>query len=67
MDWEEVSRDENHVMQRISIDQLGGTERELKPSTGFLYAYAMRQGSSDAGFTWVMTMAFVPGTVAAAP
>lgn len=54
MTWEEVSRTENEVLSRTVVEG------------GWLYRYMQRQGDLHGGFTWSISLAFVP-TPPAAP
>lgn len=48
MSWQEVFRSENEVLSRsVTAD-------------GWIYRYMMRQGDLHGGFTWTVSICFVP-------
>lgn len=68
MNWEILYSDENHVVKRVLLDDLAGTGREaMRPASGWLYVYEVRQGSDHGGFTWTISMSYVPAAAAPPP
>lgn len=53
MNWEEIHRSENEVLSRSAVDG------------GWIYRYQQRQGDLHGGFTWSVSICFVPEPPAA--